>query len=75
MRAVAKVMLKNSTGMATKKGTERVLAASVCLAEGKIRNTGEPASLLCCRSAKSKLVGWRGLEPRTNALKGHCSTD
>jgi hypothetical protein len=22
-----------------------------------------------------KLVGWRGLEPRTNALKGHCSTN
>ena len=24
---------------------------------------------------KLKVVGWRGLEPRTNALKGHCSTD
>jgi hypothetical protein len=22
-----------------------------------------------------KVVGWRGLEPRTNALKGHCSTN
>jgi hypothetical protein len=22
-----------------------------------------------------EVVGWRGLEPRTNALKGHCSTD
>lgn len=22
-----------------------------------------------------KEVGWLGLEPRTNALKGHCSTD
>ena len=21
------------------------------------------------------VVGWRGLEPRTNALKGHCSTN
>jgi hypothetical protein len=23
----------------------------------------------------SKVVGWVGLEPTTNALKGHCSTD
>ena len=23
----------------------------------------------------SNVVGWRGLEPRTNALKGHCSTN
>jgi len=22
-----------------------------------------------------EMVGWRGLEPRTNALKGHCSTN
>ncbi len=22
-----------------------------------------------------RLVGWQGLEPWTNALKGHCSTD
>jgi hypothetical protein len=22
-----------------------------------------------------KLVGWQGLEPWTNALKGHCSTN
>jgi hypothetical protein len=24
---------------------------------------------------KGKMVGWVGLEPTTNALKGHCSTD
>jgi hypothetical protein len=24
---------------------------------------------------KRRLVGWRGLEPRTNALKGQCSTN
>lgn len=23
---------------------------------------------------RSEMVGWLGLEPRTNALKGHCST-
>ena len=23
----------------------------------------------------SKMVGWQGLEPWTNALKGHCSTN
>lgn len=23
----------------------------------------------------NKLVGWQGLEPWTNALKGHCSTN
>ena len=23
----------------------------------------------------AQMVGWRGLEPRTNALKGHCSTN
>ena len=22
-----------------------------------------------------RMVGWEGLEPSTNALKGHCSTD
>jgi len=24
---------------------------------------------------EEEVVGWRGLEPRTNALKGHCSTN
>jgi len=23
----------------------------------------------------SRVVGWQGLEPWTNALKGHCSTN
>ena len=23
----------------------------------------------------SEVVGWSGLEPETNALKGHCSTN
>ena len=27
------------------------------------------------RSGERRLVDWRGLEPRTNALKGHCSTN
>ena len=28
-----------------------------------------------CRQKPEKLVGWQGLEPWTNALKGHCSTN
>ncbi len=26
------------------------------------------------RAQSPQVVGWLGLEPRTNALKGHCST-
>jgi hypothetical protein len=35
----------------------------------------EPWSLLVEKSCMDEVVGWRGLEPRTNALKGHCSTN
>lgn len=26
-------------------------------------------------AAETEVVGWQGLEPWTNALKGHCSTN
>ena len=35
----------------------------------------KPWSLLVETSPCGGVVGWRGLEPRTNALKGHCSTN
>jgi hypothetical protein len=35
----------------------------------------KPWSLLVEKSLSGGMVGWRGLEPRTNALKGHCSTN
>jgi site-specific DNA recombinase len=35
----------------------------------------KPWSLLVATSQSGGMVGWRGLEPRTNALKGHCSTN
>ena len=35
----------------------------------------KPWSLLLETSQTGGMVGWRGLEPRTNALKGHCSTN
>ena|ERR1019366_1444550 len=35
----------------------------------------KPWSLLVENSSSGGVVGWRGLEPRTNALKGHCSTN
>ncbi len=44
-------------------------------------STGRPAEYYCGLSSrfssggKSRMVGWQGLEPWTNALKGHCSTN
>ena len=35
----------------------------------------KPWSLLVDSTQSGGMVGWRGLEPRTNALKGHCSTN
>ena len=35
---------------------------------------GAAVFALRCRSER-RLVGWQGLEPWTNALKGHCSTN
>jgi hypothetical protein len=35
----------------------------------------KPWSLLVESSPSGGVVGWRGLEPRTNALKGQCSTN
>jgi site-specific DNA recombinase len=35
----------------------------------------KPWSSLVENSSSGGMVGWRGLEPRTNALKGHCSTN
>jgi hypothetical protein len=32
-------------------------------------------SLRSALRSERRLVGWQGLEPWTNALKGHCSTD
>jgi hypothetical protein len=30
---------------------------------------------IAVENGKMKVVGWQGLEPWTNALKGHCSTN
>jgi hypothetical protein len=35
----------------------------------------KPWSLLVEKSSSGGMVGWQGLEPWTNALKGHCSTN
>jgi site-specific DNA recombinase len=35
----------------------------------------KPWSLLVENSSSGGMVGWQGLEPWTNALKGHCSTN
>ena len=35
----------------------------------------KPWSLLVEKSSNGEMVGWQGLEPWTNALKGHCSTN
>ena len=35
----------------------------------------KPWSLLVEKSQTGGMVGWQGLEPWTNALKGHCSTN
>jgi site-specific DNA recombinase len=35
----------------------------------------KPWSLLVEKSSTGGMVGWQGLEPWTNALKGHCSTN
>lgn len=35
----------------------------------------KPYSLLVEKSSSGGVVGWQGLEPWTNALKGHCSTN
>lgn len=35
----------------------------------------KPWSLLVEKSSSGGMVGWPGLEPGTNSLKGYCSTD
>ena len=53
-----------------------IFGSNLTLMSRKARGTAlEPWSLIPEYAFCSKVVGWQGLEPWTNALKGHCSTN
>ena len=43
--------------------------------ETAVTLSNEDATRLYTSIINSEVVGWQGLEPWTNALKGHCSTN
>jgi hypothetical protein len=54
----------------------KVLGSNLVLDRKKARGCSvKPWSLLLEQSLDGGMVGWQGLEPWTNALKGHCSTN
>ncbi len=55
---------------------QKVFGSNLVLDRKKARGcSAKPWSLLVENQSSSELVGWQGLEPWTNALKGHCSTN
>ena len=54
----------------------QVFGSNLCLASKKARGSAlKPWSLIPESDFSGGMVGWVGLEPTTNGLKGRCSTD
>ena len=54
----------------------KVFGSNLILDSKKARGSAlKPFSYIPEFQFQGEMVGWRGLEPRTNALKGHCSTN
>jgi site-specific DNA recombinase len=59
-----------------KRVASEVFGSNLFLDSKKARgDAAKPWSLLSENQSSREMVGWEGLEPSTNALKGHCSTN